>query len=206
MPLKRRAAPRAETMIWDGSAWQKALAESATYPNLRVIPYCSGTALASSGWATDAVGGQNVVMKVAALNRAFSGSQWNRWRNNTEATVLPSATRTASGNSADQTNYNAKGVILYIDVTAVSGTSPTLDVYITVKDPITGKYKGAAKSVTISSADEYFLICYPGATRKYDATLDEVWDIPVPRTWRVHYAIGGTNPSFTFSIGAMYIV
>jgi len=206
MPLKRRAAPRAEIMGWDGSDWQRILVESSTNPNLRVVRYDGSTKLATHAGNTDTMGGGGYGEQVSAFNAAWGGTYWERWRNNTEVTVLASATRTASGNSADQTNYNARGIILFINVTAVSGTSPTLEVRLQVKDPISGSYINYAASVQITTTGDYLTVCYPAATREYDATKIDAWDLPLPRTWRVNYAIGGTNPSFTFSVGAMYIV
>jgi len=205
MPLQRRAAPRAEIMGWDGSKWQKLLVQSATYPNLRVSLYESGS-LASVTTPSDDARSQYIMgLWQLATKHGFNETGWDRWRNNTEAAILASGTRTVTGNSSDQRNYNARGITLFIDVTAVSGTSPTLDIYVQGKDPVTGKYFNIAKSVTITSVQATGLIVYPGVTDVF-AMVDAENDVPLPRTWRIRYVIGGTNPSFTFSVGGMYIV
>jgi len=209
VPLKRRAAPRSETMLWDGSAWQKALADSPANPNLRVAIYKDGTYAgvldAQGDNITDAV---NSIV-ASALMYGHDGTNWDRWRSNTEVTVLPSGTRTASGNSPDQTNYNARGVIVNIDVTAVSGTFATgegLHIVLSGKDPLSGRYFWLSPRIgPYTTTGHRQILVYPGATDTA-GWMEGKNDIPLTRTWRIHYDITGTNPSFTFSVGAMYIV
>jgi len=209
VPLKRRAAPRAETMLWDGSKWQKALAESSTHPNLRAGIF-EGTAQARVLSPGDDFSSQNALFPIPQGMLYNDGTgKWDRWRNNTEKTVLPSGTRTASGNSADQTNFNARGVIVVIDITAVSGTFAAgegLSISIRGKDPSSGKYFVLLTDIgPYTAPGTYCMMVYPGATDA-GAKITSENDIPLPRTWRVEYYISGTNPSFTFSVGASYIV
>jgi len=206
MPLKRRAAPRAEIMGWDGSDWQKLLAESAANPNLRVTLYNAANQIAINRYNTDGHSPTAVRLVVEDYLHAFNDLSWDRWRNNIEVIVLPSGTRTATGTSPDQTNFNAKGVIIWLDITAVSGTSPTLRIEIEGKDPAAGGYSTLAVSGTYSSTGRRLLICYPGATNVAAIAGLERNDLPLCRTWRIKYIIGGTNPSFTFSVGAAYVV
>src|SRR5262249_18335382 len=49
---------------------------------------------------------------------SFNGSTWDRQRGNVETTLLASASRTATVSSADQTNYNGRGVQVDIDITS----------------------------------------------------------------------------------------
>jgi len=53
MPLKRRAAPRAEIMGWDGSAWQRLPVESSANPNLRTAIYSGPARLTILGDAIE---------------------------------------------------------------------------------------------------------------------------------------------------------
>jgi hypothetical protein len=62
---------------------------------------------------------------------------WSRYRNNHEVTVLASAARTASVNSSDQTNFNARGVVVVVDITAGGGAG-SLTVKLTGKDTLSG--------------------------------------------------------------------
>lgn len=116
-----------------------------------------------------------------------------------DATVFASAARTATENSDDQDNERHKGVLLVLDITATGGT-PTLDVKVQAKDSVSGKYidiPGAAfaqKSATGTDS----LVIYPGVAETANRSVSDV----IPRTWRVVATIGGTTPSFTFSVGA----
>lgn len=120
-----------------------------------------------------------------------------------EFTVLASAARTTTTSSADLVNYDARGVRLYLDVSAASGTTPTLDCKVQGKDPVTGDYvdlPGAAfAQKTAAGSDD--LTVYPGIAETANETVSDV----LGKTWRVTCAIAGTSPSFTFSIGAGYL-
>lgn len=122
---------------------------------------------------------------------------------NAEATVLASAVRTATANSADQVNRFARGVRLFLNITAASGTAPTLDIKVQTKDPVSGVYldlPGAvfAQKTTTGSDD---LTVYPGVAETANETVSDA----LSRTWRVVATIAGTTPSFTFSVGAAYL-
>ena len=67
-----------------------------------------------------------------------------------EVTPLASAERTATTNSSDLTNPGARGVILTLDVTAITDT-PSVTLSVTYKDPEGGNYEAifsAAAAVT----------------------------------------------------------
>lgn len=139
---------------------------------------------------TDAAADYYALIAESRLMAYTGAGGWDRWRNNTEGTLLASAARTASVNSADLTVYNGAKLTVYLDVTAASGTSPTLDVTVKAKDPASGKY------FTIGTF-----------TQKTGVTSDAIFigggaDVEFAvRTLRVECVIGGTTPSFTFSVG-----
>ena len=117
--------------------------------------------------------------------------------------ILPSAVRTVSGNSADFRNNRTSGIIVYLDITAASGTLPTLDVKLQAKDPASGKYidiAGAAFAVSIIAGTKV-LRMIPGIT----VVANQDVAASLPYIWRVAYVIGGTTPSFTFSVGASLV-
>ena len=100
-------------------------------------------------------------------------------------TPVASAARTTTGNSGALT---AQGTVLdvLVDCTAVSGTSPTLDV--TVEWSHDGTNFAAA-----DTADAFTQITAAKKTVKR-------FDLKGPYH-RFVWTIGGTTPSFTFSIG-----
>jgi hypothetical protein len=99
--------------------------------------------------------------------------------------LLPSAARTASGNTADIDVGRFICGEICLDVTAVSGTTPTLDVYIEGKDQLSGKYKALFSQTGINAVGTYWFTITTLAFKYL----------------RVRWVIGGTSPSFTFSVG-----
>jgi hypothetical protein len=122
-------------------------------------------------------------------------------RGNLEGQVLASAVRAATNNSADLTNLNTTGVIIYFNVSVVPGVD-TVTLSVEGKDPVSGNYGvlyAATAIATVIQPARYVL--YPGAS---GAGPTAVLAIPIPRTWRVtitHSA--GSN--FTYSVGYAYI-
>lgn len=127
---------------------------------------------------------------------------------NHEITVFASAAR-AEGDSpftsADLINRYGRGVVLYLDITDASGTSPTLDIKVQGKDPVSGKYFDIADGAFAqqTGTGTVVLTIYPGIAETANVSASDV----IPTTWRVHVTVGsgGADGSFTFSIGASYI-
>lgn len=102
-----------------------------------------------------------------------------------EEDLLPSGARTANGVGEVFTGYEwASSLRLALDVSAASGTSPTLNVV--VEDTIDG---GTNWNQVAAFAQK------TGASR-------EVVNVNTPfgGRLRVRYTIAGTTPSFTFSV------
>lgn len=122
-----------------------------------------------------------------------------------EKTIQASLAKTATFNTPDELMPpTVKGVRVYLDVTAVSGTNPTLNVKVQVKDPASGSYSdmpGAAFAEK-TATDFSELLIYP--TGVVDVANSEIND-NLTKTWRLVCTIGGTTPSFTFTIGASYL-
>lgn len=100
-------------------------------------------------------------------------------------TFLPSAARTESGNSGEFNLYDHDEALVFLDVTAASGTDPTLDVKVQTKDP-NGKW--------------YDLVSF---TQKTDVGQEAKAVTVYGETLRIAYTIGGTEPSFTFAVTAI---
>lgn len=113
--------------------------------------------------------------------------------------ILTSAARTATGQTGDFT-VPGRGMTLFLDISAASGTTPTLDVKVQAKDPVSGEYvdwpSAAFAQKTATGTDT--LTIYPGITASANRAVSSI----LPNIWRVVYTIGGTTPSFTFTLAA----
>ena len=105
-------------------------------------------------------------------------------------TTLYSGTVTANGNTADIDVSTISALELELKVTSVSGTSPTLDVYVEGKFEATGDYKPLVYQTGITATGTWFF------------TINPV----IFRYIRVRWAVGGTSPSFTFTVAGQAMV
>ena len=128
----------------------------------------------------------------------FNGTSWDRMRNNFVTTADSSSARTATVAGATVTNFNARGAVITINVTAVSGTTPTLVAKLQYS-PDAGTtwidYTAKPVTATISATGQTTLTVYPSVVEVANAAVS----LPIPRIVRMHYTIGGTSPSFTFA-------
>lgn len=130
------------------------------------------------------------------------GSTWVRQRSNFEAVLLASAARTASTNSADQTNQNGRVLALFLNVTGNPGGAETLTVQVQWKDPVSTGYQNLTTFPAIAAATNgswVYLVGLGVAETVATANL-EVQSVTLPRTWRAtvtHSAAG----SWTYSLG-----
>jgi len=107
-----------------------------------------------------------------------------------ESLTLFSGTVTSSGNTADIDVSPFSAMELEIKVTGVSGTDPSLSVYIEGKFAATGDYKPIASVENITSTG----VWYPPTVQLAFKTI------------RVRWVVGGTSPSFTFTVAGEAIV
>jgi len=157
--------------------------------------------LRTEGSTLDAVGGTGVgSLRVLGQMYAFNEATFDRQRNNTEVTLLASAARTASVNSADFTNFNAKGAHFVIDV-SLDPASASITVTIEGKDPLSGEYYDILVSAAIDSTGITILKVYPGISTLANGAASDI----LPRTFRVKVAAVDTD-SLTYSIAALLVV
>lgn len=127
----------------------------------------------------------------------FNGTTWDRQRGNFNTTTGDTGAKTATGNGATQTNYNAVGATVVFNIGAVTGTTPTLVLKLQGSaDGGTTWYDiPGASTASLTASGVTVLQLYPGLTPVANAALSA----PLPRTWRVVWTIGGTTPSFTIT-------
>lgn len=105
--------------------------------------------------------------------------------------IAASAARTTSGSTAMIHTYGPiTGIVLQVNVTAVSGTSPTLTVK--AEDSVDGTNWNAVAGAATSS------ITATGIT----LVRVDLRAVPVTERLRFTWTIGGTTPSFTFAVDA----
>ncbi len=109
------------------------------------------------------------------------GSRWKR-----AITFLASGTRTTSGSGDYVDVSDVFSLSICVNVTAVSGTSPSLTVKIIALDEISGSERVIGEIDDITDVGSYFVDISPVNYRKV----------------KVYYDISGTLPSFTFSVTA----
>lgn len=108
----------------------------------------------------------------------------------------------ANGNTLDfLNNGRASGVLVTINVATLSGTSPTLTVTLQGKDPVSQTYYTILASAAISSTGFSRLTVYPALPATANVSANDI----LPVLWRVSYAIGGTTPAVTATIGAQLL-
>jgi hypothetical protein len=118
-------------------------------------------------------------------------------------TLLAPATRTTSTSSTVQVNDGtASGVILYLNVTAASG-SGGLTVKVNAIDPTSGQAMPIlADTAAITTARTAVFVVAPGASVVGQSTnvVRAVTPIPLPSQWSVTVSHGdGSN--YTYSLG-----
>lgn len=91
------------------------------------------------------------------------------------------------------------GLLLFINVTAISGTSPTLTVTLKglIDEAATASYTILA-SAALNATGLTVLKVYPGLTAAANTVANDV----VPGRCQIVTAIGGTGPSVTATISA----
>lgn len=113
---------------------------------------------------------------------------------NYDGTALASAARTATTNSADLGNPDARGVMVFFDVTA--GATLLLTLSIEGKDPASGKYVSLMSGASVTGVATNMYVLHPAITET--ANVDAA--VPLPATWRIKVTHGNAT-STTYTVG-----
>ena len=90
---------------------------------------------------------------------------------NSNRTLLASAARTASVDTADQRNAYHRGVRIHIDATVLPGSACSNVFTVQGKDSITGDYYTLLASAAIVGTGDTFLYIYPRLPRTLRRTF-----------------------------------
>ena len=135
----------------------------------------------------------------------FAGGEQLNTNNSYNNVVDESAARTVTGIGSTAGNISARGALIAVDVTARSGTTPTLVCKVQGSvDGVTWFDLDATNAATasITAVGHYVIKVYPGLPTVAAGSCNS----PLPRMWRLAWTIGGTTPSFTFSTIASYLI
>lgn len=138
----------------------------------------------------------------AVLMGISDGTNIQAMKGNTEDTLMASAARTATTSSPNQVNYNARGVIVVMNITAVPGVD-TVTLAIQGIDPASGNVYVISSDAAIGETGLRQVLVYPGAGA--EVSMEKISPVPLPRTWRVAVTHSGSG-SFTYSIGYQLIL
>lgn len=175
---------------------QKAAAASIPVVLASGVTPAVDTELAAAAALADAAANATTATAGAAA-LIYNGATWDRQRGNWNINTGDTGAKTATGNGATQTNFNARGATVVFNIGTVTGTSPTAAFKLQGSaDGGTTWYDipGAA-TASITATGVYVLQLYPGVTAVANAAVSAA----LPRTWRVVWTIGGTTPSFTIT-------
>lgn len=126
--------------------------------------------------------------------------------------IVSSSARTATGNSGTLVLPLGESYLFILDCTASSGTAPTLDVAYQITVDATTYYSVARHAQLVTTGTRYLRI-QPTQGRG-EAGVEALSantggalanNVILTRNYRVIWTIGGTNPSFTFSV-LMFVI
>jgi len=134
----------------------------------------------------------------------FNGNKWDRQRSNTEGTAMADGTRNSSSGSATWTNYNARGIMLFFEITAAPGGGDQIEVRLQAVRPDGTIFGNLLKSGWLTATGKYTLQVGPGVGDSA-GELTACNDVQLPRSWRVWVEHSGTG-DFTYSAQYSYIL
>jgi len=141
----------------------------------------------------------------------YNESTWDRRRGNTREELRASTVDTTTWVTSGFINYNSVGIQIGIDITAVSGTSPTYAQQVRYGDGTASTLVTVilATSGNYSTTGGNVFLMYPGniggtlGGGAKGSTVEGV-GFQLPRIWSLRGLLGGTSPSFTSGIDAQY--
>lgn len=113
-------------------------------------------------------------------------------------TLINAVAATTTQTGADQTNNSGRGVVVYLNTTAIGTGSITLE--IDGKDPASGTYYAILTGVAVVANAFTVYRVYPGLTAAANAIASDV----LPMVWRVKVTANNANAA-TYTVGANVI-
>lgn len=120
--------------------------------------------------------------------------------NQENAAIIAHAAASVGVTGTDYNSTNANGLILFINITAITGTAPTLTVTLQGRTPL-GFYYTILASAALTATGLTVLRVYPGLVAAANLVANDI----LPAGFRVVTAIGGTTPAVTATISAVQV-
>lgn len=121
---------------------------------------------------------------------------------NTSKSLLTLTAASTGASDVAKDNPFWRGVQIGVNITALTGTSPTMTVIIEGLDAASGTYYTLLSSAALAATGFTLLTVYPGVTVAANAAASQA----LPNTWRIRYVIAGTTPAVTATVGANLII
>lgn len=104
---------------------------------------------------------------------------------------------TASANGADIENVGGRFAHVVIDITSITGTTPTATFTVQGKDPVSGKYYTILTSTALNGTGTTVLRIGPSLTAAANLVANDI----MPRKFRVICTTGGTVTDLDATVG-----
>lgn len=153
---------------------------------------------------SDGVTSANVLEVASGL---FNGATTDQQRGNLDnITLINASAVTTTQTSADQKNYNARMLYVVVNVTTLTGTSPTLTPKLQGKGPVSVQYFAIGAALTAISATGLYVYLFSLSAPAAAGGVTATSAFPIPRTWNWTMTAGGTITNATYTVEAMYIL
>lgn len=120
--------------------------------------------------------------------------------------ILNVTSGTTTQTSPDQTNISARGAYIIVNVTTLTGTTPTLTPLIQGKAPVANQYFTLLLATTAISANGKFVyLVYPNAPAGAGGVTQSI-AFSLPKTWNVVMTVGGTVTAEAYTVEVSYLI
>lgn len=198
--------------IWNGTTWDRA--RSAISANgaagtgvpaagIMGIDGSSNMRIPVATSLGDAIGTGNIFLYTGAMGSLFNGTAWDRQRNNVSSTLLASAARTVQTDTATQTNFDARGLTIWFNITVASGTGG-VQLQFKEVDPVSGTSFTMWQGAVFTTTGLRVYKMYPAIVNT-GSSATAISALQTQRTWFVRIAVGDAT-SNTYSLGLEYTI
>lgn len=108
---------------------------------------------------------------------------------------------TASSNGDDMDNMSSDTAHVIINITTLTGTTPTATFTVQGKDEASGTYYTLLASTVLNATGQTVLRIGPGLTAAANLVANDI----IPKTFRVILTTGGTVTNLTATVGVNLI-